>query len=84
MLLLLLEYFDVVDQEKVVVDVLQKVEDVKCEQEEKQCQCQVELDVQVVKKKEEEKKKIDELFVKLDKVLVVMWQVDNKKCQVEQ
>jgi colicin import membrane protein len=78
------EHPDVVDQEKVVADAMQKAEDAKREQEEKQRQRQAELDAQAAKKKEEEKKKIDELFAKLDKASAATRQADNKKRQAEQ
>lgn len=78
------EHPDVIDQEKVVADAMQKAEDAKREQEEKQRQRQAELDAQAAKKKEEEKKKIDQLFAQLDKASAATRQADNKKRQAEQ
>ena len=78
------EHPDVVDQEKVVADAMQKAEDAKREQEEKQRQRQAELDAQAAKKKEDEKKKIDQLFAQLDKASAATRQADNKKRQAEQ
>ena len=75
---------DVVDQEKVVADALQKAEDAKHEQEEKQRERQSELDALAAKKKEEQKKKLDALFAKLDKASAATKQADSKKRQAEQ
>ncbi|HET6433308.1 cell envelope integrity protein TolA [Dyella sp.] len=75
---------DVVDQEKVVADAMQKAEDAKREQEEKQRQRQAELDAQAAKKKEEERKKIDDLFAKLDKAQAATRKADSRKRQAEQ
>lgn len=75
---------DVVDQEKVVADALQKAEDAKREQEEKQRQRQAELDAEAARKKAEEKKKIDQLFAQLDKASAATRQADSRKRQAEQ
>jgi colicin import membrane protein len=58
------EHPDVVDQEKVAEEGLQKAEQAKKEQEEKQRQRQAELDAQAAKKKAEQEK-VDELFKQL-------------------
>ena len=60
------EHPDVVDQEKVVENALQKADDAKKLQEEKEQQRQSEIDAQAIKKKQEEQKKVDDLFRKLD------------------
>lgn len=56
---------DVVDQERVVQDALQKAENAKKEQQEKERQRQADLDAQAAKKKAEQQK-VDELFKQLD------------------
>lgn len=75
---------DVVDQEKIVADALQKADDAKKLQEEKQRERQAELDAVAAKKKQEEKKKLDALFAKLDKASAATKQADSKKKQAEQ
>lgn len=74
---------DVVDQEKIVAEALQKAQDAKHEQEEKQRQRQSELDAQAAKKKEQQKK-IDELFAKLDKASAATKQAESRKKQALQ
>lgn len=78
------EHPDVVDQEKVVADALEKAEDAKKEQEEKQRQRQAELDAQAQKKKEEQKKQLDELFAKMDAAASARQKAENKAKQAKQ
>ena len=78
------EHPDVVDQEKVVADALEKAEDAKKEQEEKQRQRQAELDAQAQKKKEEQKKQLDEMFAKLDAAANARQKAENKAKQAKQ
>lgn len=78
------EHPDVVDQEKVVAEAMQKAEDAKKEQEERQRQRAAELDAQAARKKREEQKKIDDLFAKLDKAQAATRRADNRQRQAEQ
>jgi colicin import membrane protein len=78
------EHPDVVDQEKIVADALQKAEDAKKEQEEKQRQRQAELDAQAAKKKEEQKKQLDELFAKMDAAASARQKAENRARQAKQ
>lgn len=78
------EHPDLVDQEKIVADAMQKAEDARHEQEEKQRQRQAELDAQAAKKKEEEKKKIDELFAQMDKAATQTKKLDSRARQAQQ
>jgi len=77
------EHPDVVDQERVVQDALQKAEDAKKEQEEKERQRQAELDAQAAKKKAEQQK-VDELFKQLDAASVQTQKADSKAKQAKQ
>ena len=77
------EHPDLKDQEKVVQDALQKAEDAKQEQEEKQRQRQAELDAQAAKQKQE-KKKLDELFAKMDAAAAARQKAENKAKQAQQ
>ena len=78
------EHPDVVDQEKVVADAMQKAEDAKKEQEEKQRQRQAELDAQAAKKKQEQKKQLDELFAKMDAAANARQKAENRAKQAKQ
>ncbi|NUR23499.1 cell envelope integrity protein TolA [Frateuria sp.] len=78
------EHPDVVDQEKVVAEALQKAEDAKKEQEEKQRQRQAELDAQAAKKKEEQKKQLDEMFAKLDAAAAARQKAEDRAKQARQ
>lgn len=75
---------DVVDQEKVVDDAVQKAEDAKKLQEEKQRQRQAELDAQQEEKKKEQQKKIDDIFKQLDAAKAQTKKADTTKKQAEQ
>lgn len=77
------EHPDLKDQEKVVQDALQKAEDAKQEQEEKQRQRQAELDAQAAKQKQE-KKKLDELFAKMDAAAAARQKAESKAKQAQQ
>lgn len=77
------EHPDVVDQEKVVADALEKAEDAKKEQEAKERQRQAELDAQAVKKKEEQKK-LDELFAKMDAAAAARQKAESRAKQAKQ
>jgi colicin import membrane protein len=78
------EHPDVVDQERVVQEGLQKAEDAKKEQEEKQRQRAAELDAQAAKQKQEELKKIDELFTKMDAAADQRKKLDSRVKQAQQ
>lgn len=78
------EHPDVVDQEKIVAEALQKAEEAKKEQEEKQRQRQAELDAQAAKKKEEQKKQLDELFAKMDAAAAARQKAENRAKQAKQ
>jgi colicin import membrane protein len=75
---------DVKDQERVVEDAAQKADDAKQLQEEKERQRQSELDAQAAKKKEEDKKKLDQLFAKMDAASAQTKQLDSKAKQAKQ
>ncbi|RUL76729.1 cell envelope integrity protein TolA [Dyella choica] len=77
------EHPDVVDQERVTQEGLQKAENAKKEQEEKQRQRQAELDAQAAKKKAEQEK-VDELFKQLDNASAQTQKLDNKAKQAKQ
>jgi colicin import membrane protein len=77
------EHPDVVDQERVVQEGLQKVEDAKKEQEEKQRQRQAELDAQAARKKAEQEK-VDELFKQLDTASAQTQKAASKANQARQ
>jgi len=77
------EHPDVVDQERVVQDALEKAENAKKEQEEKQRQRQAELDAQAAKKKAEQQK-VDELFKQLDAASTQTQKADQKAKQAKQ
>ncbi|RDS84495.1 cell envelope integrity protein TolA [Dyella monticola] len=77
------EHPDVVDQERVVQEALQKAEDAKKEQEEKERQRQAELDAQAAKKKAEQQK-VDELFKQLDAASAQTQKADSKAKQAKQ
>ena len=77
------EHPDVVDQERVVQDALQKAEDAKKEQEEKQRQRQADLDAQAAKKKAEQEK-VDQLFKQLDAASTQTQKLDKKAKQAKQ
>jgi colicin import membrane protein len=77
------EHPDVVDQERVVQEGLQKAEDAKKEQEEKQRQRQAELDAQAAKKKAEQQK-VDELFKQLDNASAQTQKEESKAKQARQ
>lgn len=78
------KHVDVKDQERVVEDAALKAEQAKQLQEEKERQRQSELDAQAAKKKAEEKKKLDELFAKMDAASAQTRQLDNKAKQARQ
>jgi colicin import membrane protein len=78
------KHVDVVDQERIVADALQKAEDAKKLQEEKERQRQSELDAQAAKKKVERKKKLDALFAKMDAASAQTKQLDSKAKQAKQ
>jgi len=78
------EHPDVVDQERVVADALQKAEDAKKLQEEKERQRQSELDAQAAKQKEEKQKQLDALFAKMDAAAQQTKQLDSKAKQAKQ
>jgi len=78
------EHPDVVDQEKIVAEALEKAQDAKKEQEEKQRQRQAELDAQAAKKKEEQKKQLDDLFAKMDAASNARQKAENKAKQAKQ
>ncbi|HEY8681800.1 MAG TPA: cell envelope integrity protein TolA [Rhodanobacter sp.] len=75
---------DVKDQERVVEDAAQKADDAKQLQEEKERQRQSEIDAQVAKKKIEDKKKIDQLFAKMDAQASQTKQAVSKADQAKQ
>jgi colicin import membrane protein len=75
---------DVKDQERVVEDAPQKADDAKQLQEEKERQRQSELDAEAAKKKEEDKKKLDQLFAKMDAASAQTTQLDSKAKQAKQ
>jgi len=77
------EHPDVVDQERVTQEGLQKAENAKKEQEEKQRQRQAELDAQAAKKKAEQEK-VDELFKQLDNASAQTQKADSKAKQAKQ
>ena len=77
------EHPDVVDQERVVQEGLQKAEEAKKEQEEKQRQHQAELDAQAAKKKAEQEK-VDQLFKQLDAASTQTQKADSKAKQAKQ
>jgi colicin import membrane protein len=77
------EHPDVVDQERVVQDALEKAENAKKEQEEKQRQRQAELDAQAAKKKAEQEK-VDQLFKQLDAASAQTQKADSKAKQAKQ
>lgn len=77
------EHPDVVDQEKVAEEGLQKAEQAKKEQEEKQRQRQAELDAQAAKKKAE-LEKVDELLKQMDNAAVQTQKAENKAKQAKQ
>ncbi|GGA33229.1 hypothetical protein GCM10010981_22660 [Dyella nitratireducens] len=77
------EHPDVVDQERVVQDALQKAENAKKEQEEKERQRQAELDAQAAKKKAEQEK-VDEMFKQLDAASAQTQKAANKAKQAKQ
>lgn len=74
---------DVKDQERVVEDAAQKAE-AKQLQEEKERQRQSELDAQAAKKKAEEKKKLDDLFAKMDAAATARQKAENRAKQARQ
>ncbi len=74
---------DLVDQEKVVAEAMQKAEEAKREQEEKQRQRQAEIDARAAKQREE-KKKLDELFAKMDAAAAARQKLENKAQQARQ
>ncbi|MHB1057712.1 MAG: cell envelope integrity protein TolA [Rhodanobacter sp.] len=74
---------DVKDQERVVEDAAQKAE-AKQLQEEKERQRQSELDAQAAKKKAEEKKKLDDLFAKMDAATTARQKAENRAKQARQ
>ncbi|MFC5743859.1 cell envelope integrity protein TolA [Dyella tabacisoli] len=78
------EHPDIKEQERVAEEGLQKAADAKREQEEKQRQRQSEIDAQAAKKKEEDKKKLDELFAKMDAASAQTKKLDNKAKQAKQ
>lgn len=78
------EHPDVVDQEKVAADALEKAQDAKKEQEEKQRQRQAELDAQAAKKKQEQQKQLDDLFAKMDAAANARQKAENKAKQAKQ
>jgi colicin import membrane protein len=78
------EHPDVVDQEKIVADALEKAEEAKKEQEEKQRQRQAELDAQAAKRKEEQKKQLDALFAKMDAAAAARQKAENRAKQAKQ
>lgn len=75
---------DVVDQERVVADAMQKAEDARKLQEEKERQRQSELDAQAIKKKEEQKKALDAMFAKMDAAAASTRKLENKAKQAKQ
>ena len=77
------EHPDVVDQERVVQEGLEKAENAKKEQEEKQRQRQAELDAQAAKKKAEQEK-VDELFKQLDAASAQTQKAESKAKQAKQ
>lgn len=77
------EHPDVVDQERVLQEGLQKAEDAKKEQEEKQRQRQAELDAQAAKKKAEQQK-VDDLFKQLDNASAQTQKAETKAKQAKQ
>lgn len=77
------EHPDLVDQERVVQEALQKAENAKKEQEEKERQRQAELDAQAAKKKAEQQK-VDELFKQLDAASTQTQKAANKAKQAKQ
>jgi colicin import membrane protein len=78
------EHPDVIDQEKVVAEALEKAQDAKRDQEEKQRQHQAELDAQAAKKKAEQKKQLDDLFAKMDAAANARQKAENKAKQAKQ
>src|SRR5690242_13140275 len=78
------EHPDVVDQEKIVADAMEKAEEARKEQEEKQRQRQAELDAQAARKKEEQKKQLDELFAKMDAAAAARQKAENRAKQAKQ
>lgn len=78
------KHVDVKDQERVVEDAALKAEQAKQLQEEKERQRQSELDAQAAKKKAEEKKRLDELFAKMDAASAQTKQLDNRAKQARQ
>jgi len=75
------EHPDVVDQERVVEDALQKADDAKKLQEEKERQRQSELDAQVAKQKEQKMKQIDDLLKQMNAASA---QTESKAKQAKQ
>lgn len=74
---------DVVDQERVVREALQKAEDAKKEEEARQRQRQAELDAQAAKKKAEQQK-VDELFKQLDAASAQTQKAESRARQAKQ
>jgi colicin import membrane protein len=73
---------DIVDQERVVADALQKAEDAKKLQEEKQRQRQSELDAQAAKAKKQ--KQLDAMFAKMDAAAAQTRKLDSRARQAKQ
>ena len=75
---------DVVDQERVVEDAMQKADDAKKLQEEKDRQRQADLDAQAAKQKQEKQKQIDEMLAKMDEAAAQTQKADSKAKQAKQ
>jgi hypothetical protein len=73
---------DVVDQERVVEDALQKADDAKKLQEEKERQHQADLDAQAAK--QQKQKQIDDMLAKLDQASAQTQKLDSKAKQAKQ
>ena len=73
---------DVVDQERVVEDALQKADDAKKVQEEKERQHQADLDAQAAK--QQKQKQIDDMLAKLDQASAQTQKLDSKAKQAKQ
>jgi len=78
------KHVDVMDQERVVADAAKKAEEARQLQEEKERQRQAEIDAEAARKKAEQKKKLDELFAKMDAAAAQTRRASNRAQQARQ